>query len=221
MYCSSETKSESTFSIIADSTRTWKAPRENPSMTQDAGVDQGYFVITHRREIYNRLSRNCRTTSDMRLKLFVRNSWMIKRNSKNTLGEVALWPTMQSLSRSCDKELSCSDRATSRMTQRRCRSHYCTTSFGYLRPSSLWGCTIRLRLCSDRRKRRDPGEKFANLTLTLSPNWFDVPSIQTTRFRAFELWPHGIHRSSEPISEFVSTSGSVKSVLRVTSSTNW
>ena len=57
------------------------------------------------------------------------------------------------------------------------------------------------------------------MTLTLSPNLFDDPSIQTTRFRAFKLCPHGIHRSSDPVLEFVSTSGSVKSVLRVTSST--
>jgi hypothetical protein len=192
-------------------------------MTQDADINQGYFVMTHRIEIYNRLSRNYPTTSDMHPKPFVQNPWSIKRRNQIIIGEVALWPTMQSLSRSCDKERSCSGWVISTMAERKCRSHYCTMSFGYVHPS-IWGCTIRLRLCSDRWKHGDPGQIFAELTLTFFPNWFDVPSMQTMRFLPFDLWPHGICASSAAVLEFGSTAGgrwSVRPALGHLSSADW
>ena len=93
---------------------------------------------------------------------------------------------MQSLSRSCEIELSCNSWATCRMAERKCRSHYCTTSFGYLHRSSIWGCTIQLRLCSDRWKRR--------ILEGCSPSWH-LLSFQTD-LTSHQYRRQGFYRSA-------------------------
>ena len=79
-YHTRQNRRHCTLSIIAESTRTWNAPWENPKISLSMEpIFLEYTVATHRTERYNRLAHNCSITNGMHPKLFDQNPWTTKR----------------------------------------------------------------------------------------------------------------------------------------------